>query len=192
MQIPVHLSGKGITLSPDQEERIRAAVARLERFFDRLIACHVVVSVPNRWPSGEPIAHAFRLTLVVPGGELAVTRQTKASFAQALDDAFDAARRRLQDYARELRGDVKTAEQQRLGRVVRLLEYEGYGFLRADDGYEVYFHRNSVPQNGFARLEVGTPVRFVEVAGAEGPQASTVIAVGRPEIAAAEPEGGAV
>ena len=108
MNIPIHLSAKGVELSPDQEALIRASVDGLERFFPRLVACRVVVSAPHRRPRGEPVAWSLHLSLRVPGGELAVTRQAKPAFREALDDAFDAARRQLQDHARETRGDVKT------------------------------------------------------------------------------------
>lgn len=177
MQIPVHLSGKGVQLLPEQEDLIRAAVAKLERFFDRLITCRVTVSVPNRYPTGEPVAWAFRIALTVPGGELAVSRQAKPTFRDALDDAFDAARRQLQDYAREIRGDVKLPAEPTRGTVARLLVYEGYGFITGADGHEIYFHRNSVPDDGFDRLTVGTVVRYVETEGEQGPQASTVVPV---------------
>ena len=108
MNIPIHLSAKGVELSPDQEALIRASVDGLERFFPRLVASRVVVSAPHRRPRGEPVAWSLHLSLTVPGGELAVTRQAKPAFREALDDAFDAARRQLQDNARETRGDVKT------------------------------------------------------------------------------------
>lgn len=174
MNIPVHLSAKGVALSPEQEAQVRSAVARLERFFDRLVGCRVTISVPNRFPDGEPIVWAFRIALTVPGHELDVTRQTKPSFREALDDAFDAARRQLQDYAREVRGDVKASAESPRGRVSQLFGQEGYGFLTADDGHEIYFHKNCVPNHGFDRLSLGVAVRYVETEGEHGPQASTV------------------
>jgi cold shock CspA family protein len=109
---------------------------------------------------------------------LMVTRQPKPSFREALSDTFDAARRRLQDHARELRGDVKARAPQDRGWVSRLFSYEGYGFITAPDGREVYFHRNSVLEPGFERLAEGMEVRFVEEQGETGPQASTVAAAG--------------
>jgi cold shock CspA family protein len=66
------------------------------------------------------------------------------------------------------------------GRVSRLLAYEGYGFITAEDGSEIYFHKNSVPDGGFDRLTVGTEVRYVETEGEQGPQASTVVPRGHP------------
>ena len=184
MQIPVQLTGKGVELTADQEAVVHSAVAGLERFFSRLVACRAVVSVPHRRPAGAPVAWTMRLSLTVPGGELAITRKAKPSFREAVDDAFDAARRRLQDYARELRGDVKVRAGEQRGRVSRLLSYEGYGFLAAEDGGEIYFHRNSVPDGGFDRLTIGTEVSYVEAEGDEGPQASTVVPRGHPASAA--------
>lgn len=181
----VHVSAKGVELTPDQEAPIREAVAGLERFFTRLVACRVVVTVPNRRPRHEAVSWTVRLSLVVPAGELAITRQAKPSFREALDDAFDAARRRLQDYARELRGDVKPHIGELQGRVTRLYGYEGYGFITGADADEIYFHRNSVPDGGFDRLTVGTEVRYVETEGEQGPQASTVVPRGHPAPAAA-------
>jgi cold shock CspA family protein len=96
-------------------------------------------------------------------------------------DAFEAARRQLQKVAEKQRGRVKThPEQELMGLVVRLFREQGYGFLRALDGREIYFHRNAVLNDDFDRLEVGTGVRFDEGLGEAGPQASTVQIVDKP------------
>jgi len=73
---------------------------------------------------------------------------------------------------------VKAHEPVPEGRVSKLFAHEGYGFIATGEGREVYFHRNSVLNGGFDRLDVGTRVRFAEEAGKEGPQASTVELVG--------------
>jgi cold shock CspA family protein len=80
----------------------------------------------------------------------------------------------LQDYARRQRGDIKSPTLRPEARVSKILPQEGFGFLTSDDGREIYFHKNSVLGRAFPRLQVGTTVRFVEEAGEEGPQASTV------------------
>ena len=90
----------------------------------------------------------------------------------ALRDAFDAARRQLQDYARRQRADTKVHVEPPHGRVSKLLP--DYGFLTTPDGREIYFHRNSVLGDAFETLAIDTPVRFVEEEGDKGPQASTV------------------
>ncbi|HTS90093.1 MAG TPA: HPF/RaiA family ribosome-associated protein [Gemmatimonadales bacterium] len=175
MESPVRITGKGVELTSHEEELIRATVAKLEHFYNRIVACHVTVSVPNRRPTGEPVAWAVRFTLTVPGGELEVSRQLEASFKDALDQAYAAARRRLEDHAREIRGDVKAPAPQAEGRVTKLFGYEGYGFVTGEDGREIYFHQNSVPGGDFARLALGDPVRYVAEEGEQGPQASTVV-----------------
>ena len=93
---------------------------------------------------------------------------------QAINDAFKAAGRRLQDYARRQRGDIKSHELPSEARVSKIFPREGYGFLTSDDGREIYFHKNSILGRAFPRLTVGTTVRFVEEQGEKGPQASTV------------------
>ena len=48
-----------------------------------------------------------RLDIKVPGGELVVNHEHNADAHVAVRDAFDAAKRKLQDYARRQRGEVK-------------------------------------------------------------------------------------
>lgn len=97
----------------------------------------------------------------------------------AIRDAFDAARRKLQDYARRQRGDVKIHEGSPQARVSRLLPEEGFGFLQTPDGREIYFHRNSVLAPGFDQLVVGVGVYFAEERGDQGAQATTVKLMGK-------------
>ena len=96
-------------------------------------------------------------------------------------NSFDAARRLLEDYVRERRGDVKLHAVPDHGRVARLIAEQDYGFITTPDGSEIYFHRNSVANGGFDKLEVGDEVRFVvqEAESPRGPQASTVVPLGK-------------
>jgi cold shock CspA family protein len=91
-------------------------------------------------------------------------------------------RRQLEDYARTLRGDVKTHELPDHGHIVELVPAEDYGRIETPDGRSVYFHRNSVLDGDFDDLEEGAEVRFAEESGAEGPQASTVHVIGKHHI----------
>ena len=152
METIVHLTTRGVSLAPEEEQLVQAEVERLRQFYGGLVACTVVVSVVNRWPDGRPSAYSFRLALEVAGGELAVTRQAKPTFREALEDAFAAAQRELQDYARRQRGDTKHHATGLRGHVRRLLAYEGYWFITADDGRQIYFSRNAVPDGGFDKL----------------------------------------
>src|ERR1700704_2636260 len=104
-------------------------------------------------------------------------RQADLSFA--INDAFQHARRRLQDHVRRVQGQVKQHESQPMGTVKSLDASGEFGFLEAADGHEVYFHRNSVLDGAYNRLAVGTHVAFAEEMGEKGPQASTVKLLGK-------------
>ncbi|EGW53164.1 cold shock domain family protein [endosymbiont of Tevnia jerichonana (vent Tica)] len=54
--------------------------------------------------------------------------------------------------------------------------------IQADDGREIYFHRNSIVNGDYDVLEIGNEVRFTEEAGDEGPQASRVHVIGKHHI----------
>jgi cold shock CspA family protein len=64
------------------------------------------------------------------------------------------------------------------GRVSKISAEEVYGFIATPDGREIYFHRNSVIDNAFDRLSVGSEVRLAEELGEKGAQASTVHPIG--------------
>jgi cold shock CspA family protein len=89
-------------------------------------------------------------------------------------DAFDAAKRKLQDYVRRRRGSVKTHQGPQHARVSRLFPEEGFGFIETADGRDIYFHRNSVIDSAFDSLAIGSEVHFAEEQGEKGPQASTI------------------
>lgn len=185
MQLPLQISFREMEASPAVEARIRQKAARLDRFFPHIMACRVVVEAPHRHHR-EGKLYQVRVDLTVPGGEITASRTGPMDHAHedlraAIRDAFDAATRQLQDHVRRLRGMVKTHEEPLQGRVARLFPAEGYGFVVLPDGQEVYFHRNSVIDGGFAGLEAGRAVRLVVAEGesAQGPQATTVQPVRR-------------
>lgn len=178
MQVPIQITSHDFPLPGSVETEIRERAEKLETYYDGIIRCRVVVEAPvGHHRSGGP--YDVRVVLTVPGAELVVNRQAAEDLPIAVRDAFDAMRRRLEDYARHQRGDVKSHSTVPQARVVRLLREEGYGFLETADGREVYFHSNSVLPPGFFQLEVGTEVRFAEEQGVKGPQASTVTIVGK-------------
>lgn len=178
MQLPLQVTLRDISPSAAVEDYIRERAAKLDAFYEKIMSCRVVVEAPVRHHrKGGP--YKVRIDLTVPGDELVVNRQSDDDLYVAIRDAFDAARRRLEDYARRQRGSVKAHEAPPQARVSKLFPEEGYGFLETPDGSEIYFHRNSVLGAGFERLEIGTEVRFVEEQGEQGPQASTVTIVGK-------------
>ncbi len=174
MEIPLQITAHDFRLTPATESDIRDKAAKLDTYFDRIIRCHVVLEAPvGHHRRGGPFK--VRIDVTVPGSELVVNRHEDNDLPVAIRNAFDAMRRRLEDYVRQQRGDVKTHEAPlQNGRVAKLFPHEGYGFLVTSDGREVYFHSHSVLEPGFERLTIDTEVRFVEESGQKGPQASTV------------------
>lgn len=183
MQVPLQISFRDMEPSAAVEDKIRERAAKLDRYYERIMGCRVVVEAPHRRHHQGKLYHV-RVDLTVPQGELVVSREPVNHHAHedvyvAIRDAFDAAQRRLADYARRQRGDIKVREAQPVVRVSRLFATEGYGFIAAADGREIYFHKNSVLNDAFDRLQVGSEVQYVEEQGEKGPQASTVRLVGK-------------
>ncbi|HYM03266.1 MAG TPA: ribosome-associated translation inhibitor RaiA [Stellaceae bacterium] len=189
MQLPVQITFRHMATSPAVEEHIRERAGALERFFERITACRVVVEASAGRQRKGNLFHV-RVDLTVPGREIVIKRDPSERHAHedvyvAIRDAFDAARRQLEDHVRTMRGDVKTHEVPAHGRVVRIFKEEGYGFIRSSEGYDIYMHRNAVAGGGFQALSEGDEVRFTmhPDEGDKGPQASTVTVIGKHHLA---------
>lgn len=178
IQVPLEITENNLSLSDESRRRIEEKVAWLLQYFDRIISCHVVAEAQHRHKTKGGTCNV-RIELFVPGAVISVTHQPAEEIDVAIRDAFDAARRQLEDYARKRRHQVKEHEHQPHGRVIRIFAEKGYGFLEDSDGREIYFHRNSVLDGDFERLEVGTAVQFSEEEGDKGLQANMVKAKGR-------------
>jgi len=166
------------------ERRIREKVEKLERFHPNITACRVTIELPNQKHQKGNLFQV-RIDMEVAGSLLVADRSSSKNHAHedvyvAIRDAFNALRRQLQDYVRVRRGEVKAHEEgPSYARVAKIFPYEGFGFLTTSEGREIYFHKNSVLNDGFDRLEVGFDVRYAEEQGENGPQASTVVLAGR-------------
>lgn len=178
MQIPPQITFHGVPHSDAVERYVLERVDKLDSFAARLTGCRVALELPHRHAQhGEH--YRVRIDVTLPGGEVVAARSPDASktyedLYAAIDSAFDDAGRRVQDFVRRQRGDVKPHERAHHGRVVKLYTYEGYGFILTEDGDELYFHRNSVLDGGFGRLKIGDRVRYVAQLANGGPHASTV------------------
>ena len=184
MQTPAEIEYQGMTASPKVQADIAKHVADLEQRFGRVTACRVVLKAPGGHHRTGGL-YEVNIRLALPDGrEVNVDRTAQADERHsdldfALNDAFKRARRQLQDRVRGLQGQVKHHEGPPIGTVVRLDPSGEFGFLETNDGQEIYFHRNSVLDDAFARLAVGSRVTFAEEAGEKGPQASTVKMLGK-------------
>ncbi|MFN7804938.1 MAG: HPF/RaiA family ribosome-associated protein [Planctomycetaceae bacterium] len=178
MHTPLEIEFRHLDRSEAVETNIENHLRKLEECFARITRCEVVVEQPHRHHHQGNLFHV-RITLSVPGRKLVVNRSPAANHAHediyvTVRDAFHAMRRQLEDYARELRGDVKQHGNAPHGRVIRLNPTADHGVLETADGREIYFHRNAVLGSGFDHLRVGDRVHFAEEQGDQGPQASTV------------------
>jgi len=114
MQLPIQITFRKMDTSPSVEANIRERAEALEKFFDRITSCRVVVEQSARRLHKGKLYH-IRVDLTVPGREIVVKRDPPEHHAHedilvAVRDVFDAARRQLEDHARKMRGDVKTHE----------------------------------------------------------------------------------
>lgn len=107
MELPLQISATGVELGSGTESLIRRHAEKLNRYYAHIMGARVVVEVPQR-QMGDPIVYNVHVDITVPGGEVVVKHQAHPELHTAIQRAFDAARRRLQDYARRQRGDVKT------------------------------------------------------------------------------------
>lgn len=184
MQTPLEIDFQGMEPRADVRADIAKHVAALEERFGRATACRVVLKAPGGHHRTGGL-YEINIRMALPGGrEINVDRtatedERHSDLAFAMNDAFKRARRQLQDQARHLQGQVKTHAEVPIAKVARLDPSGEFGFLETSDGREIYFHRNSVLDGGFAKLDVGARVTFAEEEGEKGPQASTVTLMGK-------------
>jgi cold shock CspA family protein/ribosome-associated translation inhibitor RaiA len=164
------------------DDRVRATaydhIDELERAYGRITGCHVVIAQPHRHHQQGGL-YSVSVDLVVPGGEIVVNREHPRDHAHedvyvAMRDAFLAARRRLEDHARRIRGDTKTHEPRPHGHISQIFPLKGYGFIKTPDGRDVYFHRHALSDQDYRLVDIGSEVFFTEEEGNDGPQAAHV------------------
>lgn len=60
------------------------------------------------------------------------------------------------------------------GKIKKLIKERGFGFINAEDGKEVFFHRSALEGTDFDTLEEGSSVEFNLERGPKGPRAVNV------------------
>ena len=173
MKLPTQIVFRDLARSEAIESAIREKVDRLDTYCDKIMACRVTAAVISRHKHQGKL-YNVRVDLTVPGSEIVVNRDNAEDIYVAIRDAFDHARRKLEDFVRRQRGDVKSHEQEAHGRIARLFADAGYGFIEDADGAEYYFHRYNVVHPDFDALAIGDEVVFLAEAGGEGAQANHV------------------
>jgi cold shock CspA family protein len=184
MDTPVEIVFHNMPPSPAVEAEIRDWIEKLERMHNRLIGCRVTVEQLYRQQRTGNV-YDVRIELSVPGGDVVISREANRAreryadpgdVTMALRGALRTAERRLVEFKRKQRGDVKMHEDDTrfVGQVSQLYPEEDHGFLLTHEGTQLYFHRNSLVQRDFDELRVGDRVHFVQTVGDTGPIANKV------------------
>lgn len=168
--------------SPAIEEHIRQRIDELEKYHPRIIGCRVVVKAQDkRKVRGR--SFEVQLTVSVPGPDVYVSREVGQSNSSddmnlAIHQTFDAARRLLKKQDEKM--DPHQTKQHSVllhGTIDRLFPGEKYGFIKADDGKDVYFEKDNLTKGDWDSIKLDMKVRFRENTGEKGPYATNVAAV---------------
>ncbi len=107
MKLPLQITARNIELTEAIEAAVRDRAQKLEQFYDRIMSCRVVVEAPHRHQH-KGVMYNARIDITVPGSEVVVKREPHEDLYVAIRDAFDAARRQLQNISQKQRGSSKS------------------------------------------------------------------------------------
>jgi hypothetical protein len=105
MQSPLQVAFHGLNPSDAVKRLIEEKVTWLERFCDRITSCWVVLEpLHHHHEQGNPFR--VRIALALPGTQIVVDRDCAAhgDLDTLIRDAFDVARREVDDRGRRQRG----------------------------------------------------------------------------------------
>lgn len=172
MQVPAQMTFRGLSHSDAIKEHIQEKVDKLQHFCSSIIACHIVVEFENKNQHRGNLFNT-RVTVTVPGKELVSTHNENEDMYVSIRDSFDDMTRQLENYINDLR-EGKNHQPMVYGKIVRLFNGDGFGFIESEDGTEFYFNANHVAHPDFHKLSVGMHVHFVGEHSHDGPQAHRV------------------
>jgi ribosomal subunit interface protein len=186
MQLPLEITYRNVDPSAALEDNVREHAQKLDRFFDHIMSCRVMVEAPHHHHQKGNLYHV-RVDVTVPSGEIVVNRENDLHHSYedpyvAIRDAFDKMARQLEEWSDRRQRQVKTHEIPPHGRISELHLDADFGRIVTPDGLDIYFTRNSVLGADFRELHVGDEVRFALEEGEQGPQASSVTVTGKHHI----------
>src|SRR3989337_3247189 len=106
MKLELQIASHNFELTEPLRELIRERAEKLDSFYSHIMRCRVVVEVPHRHKH-KGMLYDVRIYMTVSGGEIIIKHEPNEDIYVAIRDAFDAARRKLEDYGRKQRGDTK-------------------------------------------------------------------------------------
>ena len=99
----LQITTKELPGSAALEDKIRERAQKLTKLYDHILRLHVVVESPERRHTKGKLYNC-RIHLHVPGDEIVITNEPDPDPYVSVRDAFDAAKRRLQDHVDRKRG----------------------------------------------------------------------------------------
>lgn len=63
------------------------------------------------------------------------------------------------------------------GTIKRIFRDKGFGFIKAEDSSDIFFHMNDVVDPGFDKLKAGMSVNYLIGQGRKGPEAKSIVAI---------------
>ena len=108
MTIPLKLLDRGRLLPESLAEHIRDRTEKFAHHYGGVKECRVTVDGPGQHPLRDRVR--VRISLLVPGSEIAINRKGGEDFPAAVRASFDAADRCLEDYVRTRRQSLKGAK----------------------------------------------------------------------------------
>jgi ribosome-associated translation inhibitor RaiA/cold shock CspA family protein len=186
LQVPIEIAFHNMDSIPWAEKEIRTRIAKLEKIYDRLVACRVRVDQRNDNVS-HTIPPVVRIEMGIPGRkDLVVSHEPdylqhkfqSPDLHNAINEAFRIAEDQLAEYKTQLqdrtREPLRHGEGEAFGQIADIDPQGDFGFILTSTGSMLYFHRNSVLSGNFEEFRRGTQVHYVEDAGDTGPTASKV------------------
>lgn len=185
MQVPLKITFRNMETSEALEAYIRERAEKLDSICGNMVSCRVVVEAPHKHQHKGGLFHAS-IDITLPKETIVINREPDLHKAYhdahvVVRDVFDSAQRKLRDLVSRQKGEVKVHEEMPQGKITELFPHEDYGRILTAAGDDIYFHRNSLINADFDDLVSGAEVRFVEEQGDNGPQATSVRVVGKPQ-----------
>jgi len=111
MQVPLQITFRHMEPSNAVEARIRERCHKLEQYAEHVICCRVTIEAPRR-PHHKDGLYTVTIDITLPGEKQMASRHLDQHHEHedvyvAIRDAFEAARRQLEDYVRRRRTDTK-------------------------------------------------------------------------------------
>ena len=105
MFLPLQITLRNLSHSDALDTLIRDRAEKLQAFHPKISRCRVTVELAGHQQHGKQFI--VRVNVKVPGADVDVDREHNEDVHVAVRDAFDAARRQLEDHIRLQRGQVK-------------------------------------------------------------------------------------